>query len=220
MESVVNDNVMNDDNIINSDGESYGDTMTKKKRKSSNSSISNAKGERKKMSYVWDHFKEISDSNNEAKSEKDVVECNYCGKCIAYKPSYGTSGMKNHIARCKRFPANLNRKQKLVDFESKTITSPVTLKALYEFYDDAMPQSKRKEGESSSSSSTPSSTRTTLHGMESNWLRQSRGPLILEENLLELEELEDGMEDLTPNQPIIMIDESYSILEEDGENLE
>ncbi|KAK8561977.1 hypothetical protein V6N12_049032 [Hibiscus sabdariffa] len=191
MESVVNDNVMNDDNIINSDGESYeeysevksgknivdGDTMTKKKRKSSNSSISNAKGERKKMSYVWDHFKEISDSNNEAKSEKDVVECNYCGKCIAYKPSYGTSGMKNHIARCKRFPANLNRKQKLIDFESKTITSP-------------------------------------------DWLRQSRGPLILEENLLELEELEDGMKDLTLNQPIIMIDESYSILEEDGENLE
>ncbi|KAK8510728.1 hypothetical protein V6N12_067178 [Hibiscus sabdariffa] len=139
MESVVNDNVMNDDNIINSDGDSYeedsevksennivdGDTMTKKKKKSSNSSISNAKGERKKMSYVWDHFKEISDSNNEAKSEKDVVECNYCGKCIAYKPSYRTSGMKNHIARCKRFPANLNRKQKLVDFESKTITSPV-----------------------------------------------------------------------------------------------
>ncbi|KAL4339869.1 hypothetical protein GQ457_08G027390 [Hibiscus cannabinus] len=138
MESVVNDNVMNDDNIFNSDGESYeedsevnsgknivdGDTMTKKKRKSSNSSISNAKGERKKMSYVWDHFKEISDSNNEAKSEKDVLECNYCGKCIAYKPSYRTSGMKNHIARCKRFPANLNRKQKLVDFESKTITSP------------------------------------------------------------------------------------------------
>ncbi|KAK8595527.1 hypothetical protein V6N13_016894 [Hibiscus sabdariffa] len=66
MESVVNDNVMNDDNIINSDGDSYeedsevksgknivdGDTMTKKKMKSSNSSISNAKGERKKMSYV------------------------------------------------------------------------------------------------------------------------------------------------------------------------
>ncbi|KAK8520768.1 hypothetical protein V6N12_004696 [Hibiscus sabdariffa] len=191
MESVVNDNVMNDDNNINSDGDSYeedselksgnnivdGDTITKKKRKSSNSSISNAKGERKKTSYVWDHFKEISDSNNEAKSEKDVVECNYCGKCIAYKPSYGTSGMKNHIARCKRFPANLNRKQKLVDFESKTITSP-------------------------------------------DWLCQSRGPLILEENLLELEELEDGMEDLTLNQPIIMIDESYSILEEDGENLE
>ncbi|KAK8579219.1 hypothetical protein V6N12_069548 [Hibiscus sabdariffa] len=166
MESVVNDNMMNVDNIINSDGDSYeedseakseknivdGDTMTKKKRKSSNSSVSNAKGERKKMSCVWDHFKEFSDSNNEAKSEKDVVECNYCGKCIAYKPSYGTSGMKNHIARY--------------------------------------------------------------------WLRQSRGPLILEENLLELEELEDGMEDLTLNQPIIMIDESYSISEEDGENLE
>ncbi|KAK8562174.1 hypothetical protein V6N13_148715 [Hibiscus sabdariffa] len=124
MESVVNDNVMNDDNIINSDGDSYeedsevksgknifdGDTMTKKKKKSSNSSI------RKKMSYVWDHFKEISDSNNEAKSEKDVVECNYCGKCIAYKPSYGTSGMKNHIARCKRFPGNLNRKTKTCQF--------------------------------------------------------------------------------------------------------
>ncbi|KAL4277822.1 hypothetical protein GQ457_03G012640 [Hibiscus cannabinus] len=101
MESVVNDNVMNDDNIINSDGDSYeedsevksrknivdGDTMTKKKRKSSNSS----------------------------KKKED---------CIAYKPSYRTSGMKNHIARCKRFPANLNRKQKFVDFESKTITSP------------------------------------------------------------------------------------------------
>ncbi|KAK8557817.1 hypothetical protein V6N13_008201 [Hibiscus sabdariffa] len=130
--------MMNVDNIINSDGDSYeedseakseknvvdGDTMTKKKRKSSNSSVSNAKGERKKMSYVWDYFKEFSDSNNEAKSEKDVVECNYYGKCIAYKPSYGTSGMKNHIARCKRFPANLNRKQKLVNFESKTITSP------------------------------------------------------------------------------------------------
>ncbi|KAL4367977.1 hypothetical protein GQ457_05G008170 [Hibiscus cannabinus] len=78
MQSVVNDNVINDDNIINSDGDSY---------------------------------------------EEDS-ECNYCGKCIAYKPSYGTSGMKNHIARCKRFPANLNRKQKLFNFKSKTITSP------------------------------------------------------------------------------------------------
>ncbi|KAK8562275.1 hypothetical protein V6N12_010359 [Hibiscus sabdariffa] len=155
-----------------------GDTMTKKKMKSSNSSVSNVKGERKKMPYVWDHFKEFSDSNNEAKSEKDVVECNYCGKCIAYKPSYGTSGMKNHIARCKRFPANLNRKQKLVDFESKTITSPGGTSKIVQ------------------------------------------GPLILEENLLELEELEDGMEDLTLNRPIIMIDESYSISEEDGENLE
>ncbi|KAK8556502.1 hypothetical protein V6N12_002901 [Hibiscus sabdariffa] len=95
-----------------------------KKLKSSNSSISNAKGERKKMPSVWDHFKEFSDSNNETKSEKDVVKCNYLGKCIAYKPSNGTSGMRNHIARCKRFPANLNRKHKLVDFESKITTSP------------------------------------------------------------------------------------------------
>ncbi|KAK8489417.1 hypothetical protein V6N12_037560 [Hibiscus sabdariffa] len=82
------------------------------------------------------------------------------------------------------------------DFESANSllsTIKVTLKALYEFYDDAMPQSKRKKEESSTSSSTPSSTRTTLHGMESNWLRQSRGPLILEEYLLELEELEDGL---------------------------
>ncbi|KAL4298123.1 hypothetical protein GQ457_12G015520 [Hibiscus cannabinus] len=95
MEIVVSDNVMNDDNIINSDGDSYEEDS-----------------------------EEISDSNNEAKSEKDVVECNYCGKCIAYKPSYETIGIKNHIARCKRFPANLNRKQKLVNFESKTIASP------------------------------------------------------------------------------------------------
>ncbi|KAK8626297.1 hypothetical protein V6N13_133948 [Hibiscus sabdariffa] len=133
--------MMNADNIIYSDGDSYeedseakieknivdGDTMTKKKRKSSTSSISNAKGERKKMSYVWDHFKEFNDSNNEAKSEKDVVVCNYCGKCIAYKPSNGTSSMKNHIARCKRFPANLNRKQRLVDFESKKLHLQVAL---------------------------------------------------------------------------------------------
>ncbi|KAK8596547.1 hypothetical protein V6N13_001159 [Hibiscus sabdariffa] len=86
--------MMNDDNIINSDEDSYkedreamseknvvdGDTMTKKNMKSSNSSVSNAKGERKTISFVWDCFKESSDSNNEAKSEKDVVKWNYYGK--------------------------------------------------------------------------------------------------------------------------------------------
>ncbi|GMJ15362.1 DAYSLEEPER [Hibiscus trionum] len=129
MESVVNDNVMIVDEINNSEDNSCeedseakskndvdGDTMIKKKRMSSNPSISDDKIERKKTSYVWDHFQKTNDPNK--------VECNYCGKCIAFKPSNGISGMKNHITRCKRFPANLNRKQNLADFESKTITSP------------------------------------------------------------------------------------------------
>lgn len=29
----------------------------------------------------------------------------------------GTSVLKNHIKRCKLFPANLNKKQKLIDFD-------------------------------------------------------------------------------------------------------
>ncbi|KAK1356925.1 hypothetical protein POM88_050181 [Heracleum sosnowskyi] len=41
-----------------------------------------------------------------------------------------------------------------------------------------------------------------------DWLRTSNRPFIIEESLLELEKLEEGMENLTVEQPVILIDET------------
>ncbi|KAK4370801.1 hypothetical protein RND71_010276 [Anisodus tanguticus] len=39
-----------------------------------------------------------------------------------------------------------------------------------------------------------------------DWLRTSHEPLVIEESLLELENMEDGMKDLTTEQPTIDLD--------------
>ncbi|KAK8562304.1 hypothetical protein V6N13_019678 [Hibiscus sabdariffa] len=70
-------------------------------------------GKRKNTSTSWDHFKAIT-------GEKERVECIYCAAKISCSTANGTNAMKHHTNRCKKSPFNLDKKQTILDFESKT----------------------------------------------------------------------------------------------------
>ncbi|KAK8702150.1 hypothetical protein V6N13_020518 [Hibiscus sabdariffa] len=70
-------------------------------------------GKRKKKSVVWDHFKEVEGDAYHA-------ECIYCSQMISCASSNGTNAMKRHTSRCKKAPFNVDSKQTILDFESKT----------------------------------------------------------------------------------------------------
>ncbi|KAJ0554149.1 putative transcription factor/ chromatin remodeling BED-type(Zn) family [Helianthus annuus] len=50
----------------------------------------------------------------------DKAECIYCHKLIGCGSKSGTTPLRNHINVCKDYPANIDKKQKLLDLESKT----------------------------------------------------------------------------------------------------
>ncbi|KMS98514.1 hypothetical protein BVRB_4g092070 [Beta vulgaris subsp. vulgaris] len=86
-----------------------------KKRKSSIVSDVTPTAFRKKTSIYWGHYNKTNEPNS--------VECKYCKTHIAASSANGTSGMKNHTLRCKKFPARLDKKQRMLDFESQTIVN-------------------------------------------------------------------------------------------------
>ncbi|WVZ21481.1 hypothetical protein V8G54_008803 [Vigna mungo] len=77
------------------------------------SSIENSKG----RSDVWGHF-----TKQEPYSEKKA-KCNYCGDLIKY--SGGTSGMRNHLMRCKENPnKEAFKRKKLSSSTSEVSVNP------------------------------------------------------------------------------------------------
>ena len=69
----------------------------------------------RRTSKYWSHFHRTTDPG--------VVKCKYCGKLIRASSRNGTSALKNHLDRCKKYPANLDKMQKLIDFDTKTIVN-------------------------------------------------------------------------------------------------
>lgn len=67
---------------------------------------------KKKTSKWWTYYEDTSDP--------DVAKCLYCGALIGCKGSNGTTPLKNHVERCKKLPANIDRKQALIEFDPKT----------------------------------------------------------------------------------------------------
>lgn len=107
MESFVNDNIESD-TIGESDDECVElDQAPLKKRKKETTG--------RKRSEYHSHFKKTA--------IKDKLQCKYCPTIITYTSLNGTTGLKSHISRCPLYPPNLDRKQKLIDFETKTIMS-------------------------------------------------------------------------------------------------
>ncbi|KAK8558990.1 hypothetical protein V6N13_098592 [Hibiscus sabdariffa] len=92
-------------------------TSGTKRRKGKNpieaSSTEGGVGKRKITSTAWDHFKVIA-------GEKERDECIYCATKISCSTANGTNAMKHHTNRCKKAPFNLDKKQTILDFESKT----------------------------------------------------------------------------------------------------
>ncbi|KAL4282107.1 hypothetical protein GQ457_03G007700 [Hibiscus cannabinus] len=89
-------------------------TNAKNKRKGKKTvEATSERGKRKKKSVVWDHFKEVEGDAYHA-------ECIYCHQKISCASSNGTNAMKRHTSRCKKAPFNVDTKQTILDFESKT----------------------------------------------------------------------------------------------------
>ena len=91
---------------------------------------------RKKRSKWWDHY--------QASGTEDVAECIYCHKHIGCASVNGTGPLRNHINTCKQYPANIDKRQKLIDLESKTRVSDdgsvetVSIPKLWEFNQDVI----------------------------------------------------------------------------------
>ncbi|KAJ9553289.1 hypothetical protein OSB04_017334, partial [Centaurea solstitialis] len=71
--------------------------MTKEKRK-----------DKREKPDMWDHF--TRDPNDETYSA-----CDYCTQS-----KNGTTSLRNHLARCKKYPYNMDKKQKLLIFQSQS----------------------------------------------------------------------------------------------------
>nr|KAJ0207004.1 hypothetical protein LSAT_V11C500266680 [Lactuca sativa] len=86
---------------------------------------------KKKRSIWWKHF--------EKTEVIDVVECIHCHRRIGCASVNGTTPLKNHVIGWKQNPENIDKKQKLIDLESKTrisddgSTETTTVPRLWEF---------------------------------------------------------------------------------------
>ncbi|KAK9040451.1 hypothetical protein V6N11_015610 [Hibiscus sabdariffa] len=284
-------------------------TNAKNKRKGKKTvEATSERGKRKKKSVVWDHFKEV-----EGDAYHD--ECIYCHQKISCASSNGTNAMKRHTSRCKKAPFNVDTKQTILDFESKTkcnadgtietelrkvggapddedwdkIASFLpflqifyettlsfsgsrhklryvewivrrsydasdsydlchriksTLTSLFDFYASLHPSSTQTrscsfnpyssgldgDGEIRKLKGTNlrndyvteielnDTSETTTELVEAlvctqDWISASHDPIIIEENLLALENMEEEMQDLTLEQPTIIIDETNEVPE-------
>lgn len=85
---------------------------TKRAVDSNDDSGAQKKG-KKKRSWVWDHFESFTkDGDKRAK-------CNYCKNDVCGDSKSGTSVMKNHILRCKEYPPNIDKSQRLLSLQSE-----------------------------------------------------------------------------------------------------
>lgn len=69
----------------------------------------------KRKSKYWAHFYDINDLG--------FVKCKYCSNLIRASSKKGTSAFKNHLERCKKYPTNLDMRQKLIDFDTRIVVN-------------------------------------------------------------------------------------------------
>ncbi|GAB4841999.1 hypothetical protein Ancab_011958 [Ancistrocladus abbreviatus] len=74
-----------------------------------------ARPSKKIRSKVWDHLIKIRAEN--LKDQK--VQCKYCNAILGADPAKGTSFLKNHIDRCKKYPANIELAQRKLALQAK-----------------------------------------------------------------------------------------------------
>ncbi|GAB4837787.1 hypothetical protein Ancab_021147 [Ancistrocladus abbreviatus] len=70
---------------------------------------------KKVRSKVWDHLIKICAENLKDQRAK----CKYCGAILGADPAKGTTCLKNHIDRCKKYPANIDKAQRKLALQAK-----------------------------------------------------------------------------------------------------
>ncbi|KNA10950.1 hypothetical protein SOVF_139640 [Spinacia oleracea] len=68
---------------------------------------------KKKRSWLWDHFELI------IKNGEERAKCVYCPTDVCGSSKTGTSVMKNHLLRCKEYPPNIDKSQRLLSLQSE-----------------------------------------------------------------------------------------------------
>ncbi|XP_056683460.1 zinc finger BED domain-containing protein RICESLEEPER 2-like [Spinacia oleracea] len=68
---------------------------------------------KKKKSWLWDHFELI------IKNGEERAKCVYCPTDVCGSSKTGTSVMKNHLLRCKEYPPNIDKSQRLLSLQSE-----------------------------------------------------------------------------------------------------
>ncbi|GAB4847731.1 hypothetical protein Ancab_026793 [Ancistrocladus abbreviatus] len=74
-----------------------------------------ARPSKKIRSKVWDHLIKIRAEN--LKDQK--VQYKYCNAILGADPAKGTSCLKNHIGRCKKYPANIELAQRKLALQAR-----------------------------------------------------------------------------------------------------
>ncbi|GAB4846293.1 hypothetical protein Ancab_025294 [Ancistrocladus abbreviatus] len=74
-----------------------------------------ARPSKKIRSKVWDHLIKIRAEN--LKDQK--AQCKYCNDILSADPAKGTSCLKNHIDRCKKYPANIELAQRKLALQAR-----------------------------------------------------------------------------------------------------
>ncbi|KAK1401645.1 BED-type domain-containing protein [Heracleum sosnowskyi] len=129
---------------------------------------------RKNSSPWWDHYDKTDDP--------DFAKCKYCFTLIGSNPINGTSPLANHTKRCKMLPANLDKKQKILNFESQTIVN--------------------KDG----TTETINVSKPWIFSQEAS--RSALAKMLIMDELPFMFVEREGMENLTVEQPVILIDET------------
>ncbi|KAL8170406.1 hypothetical protein V2J09_022210 [Rumex salicifolius] len=62
-----------------------------------------------------------SDHTSGSDCSADHAKCKYCSTLIGCLPKNVTTCLKNHVQRCKKFPANLDRTQKMIELDAEAI---------------------------------------------------------------------------------------------------
>lgn len=67
-------------------------------------------GDKRKSEY-WGHFWDVLDPTT---GKLVSAKCKYCHKLITANTNNGTSSLKKHLNSCMKYPANTDKKQKLI----------------------------------------------------------------------------------------------------------
>lgn len=100
---------------IGTSGTAHTDTATTNVGNGTQTQVSSKRPKEYKLkSEVWDHFTKIK---REDGKPSDRAKCGYCGNDYSCLSTNGTSAMKKHLLRCSKYPANQDKKQKLLSFK-------------------------------------------------------------------------------------------------------
>lgn len=89
-------------------------------------------GDKRKSEY-WGHFWDVLDPTT---GKLVSAKCKYCHKLITANTNNGTSSLKKHLNSCMKYPANTDKKQKLISVFRPSQTDSATISS-WEFDQDS-----------------------------------------------------------------------------------